>query len=311
LTPGGGAGKKREIRACPERGKEGRRHGRREYPAWREARVKSERESSAGIKSALKTLRVLTLFSAGKNVWSVHEMMAALGYHKSSVQRIVSTLEAEGFLSRVSAGKGVYRLGPMILFLGNLAEMSTDLRSIVQPAMVLLVEAVQETSYLCVVDGHQCLYVEKVECSQPIRIIHAIGKRNPLHCTGLGKVLLSGMAPDEIERVIAEGGLKGYTPNTITDRRRLLQELEAIRERGLAYDSEELDLGVSCMAAPIYDRKGKIAASLGVSGPTQRFTPEKVALVEIELRVAAGAISSELGFRPKGSAAWTMESEAR
>jgi DNA-binding IclR family transcriptional regulator len=260
--------------------------------------VKGERKIDSGIKSTIKTLRLLKLFSVEKNVWAVNDMSTELGYHKSSVQRIVSTLEAEGFLARVSAGRGIYRLGPVVLFLGNLAEMTTDLRSIAQPVMKRLVETVRETSYLCVADGYQSLYIEKVECSQPVRILHAVGKRNPLHSTGVGKILLSGMTGEEIDRAIAERGLKPYTPNTITDRRRLLEELETVRKRGIAFDDEELDAGVRCIAAPIFDRDGKIAAAISISGPTQRFTPEKTPRFETELRAAAGEISSMLGFWP-------------
>jgi DNA-binding IclR family transcriptional regulator len=255
---------------------------------------------ASSIKSTVKTLRVLKLFSLEKNVWSVQDMARELGYHKSSIQRIVSTLEAEGFLSRAVEGKGLYRLGPVVLFLGNLAEISSDLRSIAKPVMERLVESVQETAYLCVADGLQSLYVEKVECSQPIRIVHAVGKRNPLHCTGVGKILLSGMPAEEVERVISEKGLKPYTPNTITERSRLLEEIETIRSRGVAYDNEELDMGIRCVAAPIFDRNGNMAGALSISGPIQRFTPEKISRVEAQVRAAAGEISLNLGFWPEG-----------
>ena len=263
--------------------------------------MKSEQEIASSIKSTVKTLRVLRLYSMEKTVWSVQEMARELGYHKSSIQRIVTTLEAEGFLSRVSEGKALYRLGPVILFLGNLAEVSTDLRSIAQPVMNKLVEAVQETAYLCVLDGYQSLYVEKVECSQSVRIVHGIGKRNPLYCTGVGKILLSGMEDEEIERMIAERGLVGYTPTTITDRERLLEEIRKVRSTGIAEDLEELDRGVRCVAAPIINREGKIVASLSISGPVQRFTPERMRHFETELRSAAGEISFKLGYWPKES----------
>lgn len=263
--------------------------------------MKSESDIASSIKSTVKTLRVLRLFSMEKTVWSVQDMAKELGYHKSSIQRIVTTLEAEGFLARVSEGKALYRLGPVILFLGNLAEMSTDLRSIAQPVMNKLVEAVQETAYLCVADGFRSLYVEKVECSQSVRIVHAVGKRNPLYCTGVGKILLSGMSDEDIEKMIAERGLKAYTSTTITDRERLLEEIEKVRSSGVAEDHEELDTGVRCIAAPIFNRDGKIVAALSVSGPVQRFTPERMSHFEKELRAAAGEISFKLGYWPKES----------
>jgi DNA-binding IclR family transcriptional regulator len=258
--------------------------------------MKSDAGIASSIKSTVKTLRVLKLFSREKNVWSVQDMMKELGFHKSSVQRIVTTLEAEGFLSRVAEGKGFYRLGPVILYLGNLAEVSTDLRSIAQPVMRRLVETVQETAYLCVLAEFQSLYIEIVECSQPIRIMHTVGKRNPLHCTGVGKVLLSGMTPEGIDRVISRRGLTAYTQNTITDRGRLLEEIETVRVNGLAYDNQELDIGVRCIAAPIFNRDGNVAAGLSISGPVQRLTPEKVSRFETVVKMAAAEISFKLGF---------------
>ncbi len=250
------------------------------------------------IKSLVKTLRLLKLFTPQRNAWTAEGMVAALGFHKSSVQRILATLENEGFLARVAPRRTEYRLGPDILFLGNVAEMSLDLRSVAQPIMLDLVQRAQETCYLCVADQGQCLYVDKVECSQPIRIINQVGQRNPMHCTGVGKVLLSGMADDVIDRLIETRGLRAHTRNSITDRCRLRQELDGIRRNGIALDNEELDLGVKCVAAPIKDSSGRVVAAISLSGPTQRFTPAAIRRFEKDIKEAAITISRALGFNP-------------
>jgi IclR family KDG regulon transcriptional repressor len=197
-------------------------------------------------------------------------------------------------------------LGPQVLFLGSIADMSTDLRSIARPIMVRLVERVQETSYLCVLEGNQCLYVEKVECSQPILIIHAVGKRNPLHCTGVGKALMSGMTEKEIRRTVSAAGLKSFTPHTITKVDSLLHEIEQIRKRGVAHDFEELDLGVKCVAAPIHNHTGRVVAAVSISGPAQRFTPEVSPRFESEVKASTRAVSRELGFLDKGERKWPL-----
>jgi DNA-binding IclR family transcriptional regulator len=250
------------------------------------------------IKSLVKTLRLLKLFSPQRNVWTAEDMTAVLGYHKSSVQRILATLEKEGFLSKVTSRRSEYRLGPDILFLGNVAEMGLDLRSVARPIMVDLVHRTRETCYLCVADQDQCLYIDKVECSQPIRIIHQVGQRNPMHCTGVGKVLMSGMGDDAVDRLIGVGGLNAHTRNTITERRRLTQEIERIRRNGIALDNEELNVGVRCVAAPIKDSTGKIVAAISLSGPTQRFTQAAIGRFEKEVKEASMAISRALGFSP-------------
>lgn len=250
------------------------------------------------IKSLVKTLRLLKLFSPQHSVWTAEDMVSSLKYHKSSVQRILATLEKEGFLARVAPRRSEYRLGPEMLFLGNVADLSLDLRSVARPAMTSLVERVQETSYLCVADQNQCLYIEKVECSQPIRIINQVGQRNPMHCTGVGKVLMSGMTDEDVDLLIKTRGLKSHTLHTTTDPKRLKRELEAVRRRGIALDNEELDLGVKCVAAPIKDRTGTVVAAISLSGPAQRFTPAAIRRFEKEIKQAATEISRTLGFGP-------------
>jgi IclR family transcriptional regulator, KDG regulon repressor len=250
------------------------------------------------IKSLVKTLRLLKLFSPQHNVWTAEDMVSILGYHKSSVQRILATLEKEGFLSKATPRRSEYRLGPDILFLGNVAEMSLDLRSVARPIMADLVHRAQETCYLCVADQGQCLYIDKVECSQPIRIINQVGQRNPMHCTGVGKALMSGMADDAIDRLIESRGLNAHTRNTITDPRQLRQQIDGIRRSGIAQDNEELDLGVKCVAAPIKGRSGAVVAAISLSGPTQRFTPAAIQRFEKVVKGASTKISKALGFSP-------------
>ena len=258
----------------------------------------AEFKAGSTIKSLVKTLHLLKLFSPQRNVWTAEDMVSVLGYHKSSVQRILATLEKEGFLSKVTPRRSEYRLGPDILFLGNVAEMSLDLRSVARPLMEDLVHRSRETSYLCVADQGRCLYIDKVECSQPIRIINQVGQRNPMHCTGVGKALMSGMTDEAIDRLIETQGLRAHTHNTITDRGRLQQEIEDIRRTGIATDNEELDLGVKCVAAPIKDSSGAVVAAISLSGPTQRFTPAAIRRFENDVKETSFAISKALGFNP-------------
>jgi IclR family transcriptional regulator, KDG regulon repressor len=260
--------------------------------------MSDDSKTGSTIKSLVKTLHLLKLFSPQRNLWTAEDMASALGYHKSSVQRILTTLEKEGFLSRVTPRRSEYRLGPDILFLGNVAETNLDLRSVARPVMVELVHRTRETCYLCVADQGRCLYIDKAECSQPIRIIHQVGQRNPMHCTGVGKALMSGMDDDAIERLIEAQGLSAHSRNTITDRNRLRQEIEAIRRTGIALDNEELDLGVKCVAAPIKDRTGTVVAAISLSGPTQRFPAAAIRRFEKGIKQAAMEISRRLGFGP-------------
>ncbi len=246
-------------------------------------------------KSLVKALRLLKLFSEKKN-WSVTDMITSLGYHKSSIQRLVTTLEKEGFLERVYPNKGVYQLGPQILHLGTIANQSSDLRSIAHPYLTRLCQQTQETTHLCVVNESQCYYLDKIDSPQSIRMVTFIGQRMPLHSTGVGKALMSGMSIKEIENVTGDEELDRFTPNTITNRDSLMKELSRIRENGLSYDREEMEIGLRCIAAPIFDSAGRVVASISISGPSQRMTDAIQTKFGDLVKETARRISERLGY---------------
>jgi DNA-binding IclR family transcriptional regulator len=249
------------------------------------------------LKSLVKALRLLKLFAQRKS-WNVNELITTLGFHKSTVQRLVTTLENEGFLERVYPHKGMYQLGPQILHLGTVASHSSDLRTIAQPYLDRLCSKTQETTHLCVVSKFQCYYLEKIDSPRSIRLVTFVGQRMPLHSTGVGKALMSGMSIKEIDRVIADQGLKRFTPNTLTDRDSLLAELTRIRETGLSFDKEEMEMGLRCAAAPIFDSSGKVVAAVSISGPVQRMGDQILPEFSRLVRKTALQISERLGYIP-------------
>lgn len=248
------------------------------------------------IKSLVKALQVLKLFSPEKDVWSVQEIGDALDFHKSSVQRIVTTLEAEGFLQRIDADRGVYKLGLQIFLLGRVAE-SLDLREIALPILQDLTDLTRETTHLCVAQENECLYIAKIDSPNSIQMVTKIGTRLPLHSTAVGKTLLSGMPTEQVESVIGERGLERSTSNTITETDVLFEELASIRESGIAIDNEEREIGLKCVAAPVFDANGQVTASISISGPSTRVTPEIVPDYTRYVKEAAAAISRKLGYQ--------------
>ncbi|MGD8562693.1 MAG: IclR family transcriptional regulator [Desulfarculaceae bacterium] len=249
------------------------------------------------MQSLRKALSILKLFSGPKSEWTAKEIMAELGFHKSSVQRLVATLEDEGFLTSDGEYNRKYKLGLEILVLGKVAIRNMDLASLATSYLGELVAQANETAHLCIADHGKSLYIAKVECDRSIRVASQIGARLPMHCTGVGKVLLSGMSEDEIDRVILQHGLIKYTLNTITSREKLLQELERIRQEGIALDNEEFDLGLRCVAAPIFGTEGEIIASISVSGPANRITDETVPIYTKYVKASAEKISNLLNRR--------------
>ncbi len=258
-----------------------------------------QKQESKGnkLKSLVKALRLLKLFAQRKN-WSVNELITALGFHKSTVQRLVTTLENEGFLERVYPHKGVYQLGPQILRLGTVASHSSDLRTTAHPYLTRLCNKTQETTHLCVVSESQCYYLEKIDSPRSIRLVTFVGQRMPLHSTGVGKALMSGMSIKEIDKVIAEQGLKEFTAHTITDRDSLLAELARIRKAGISFDREEMEIGLQCVAAPIFDSSGKVVAAISISGPVQRMDGQMLPEFTGLVKKTALQISERLGYIP-------------
>ncbi len=259
----------------------------------------TQRQSKGStVKSLVKALDLLKLFTPVKDEWSVSEMVDTLGYHKSSVQRLVTTLQQEGFLERAHPTLSRFRLGPMVLRLGNVMSQGTDLQRVARPHLERLVDQTQETSHLCVVDRSQCYYLDKIDSKQAIRLSTYIGQRLHLHCSAVGKTLLSGMSVEEVDRIISERGLPRFTDNTITDRDRLLEQLDRIRETGFSFDNEEYEPGLRCVAAPVRNSSGAVVAAVSISGPIQRLRQAVLARHRIHVQEAARAISEKLGYTP-------------
>ena len=248
------------------------------------------------VKSLVKALEILKLYRPGKSEWSVGEMVQELGYHKSSVQRLVTTLEAHGFLERPHPPRSRFTLGPITLMLGNVASQSIDLRSVARPHLERLADVTGETAHLCVVDQSQCYYLDKIDSAKAVRIATYVGQRLPLHCSAVGKTLMSGMTPEEVDRVLAECGLPQFTDTTITDQELLVDELDRIREQGCAYDNEEYEMGLRCVAAPVVDSLGRVVAAISVAGPVQRFTTEELDRFAVFVKKAAARVSERLGY---------------
>ncbi len=145
----------------------------------------------------------------------------------------------------------------------------------------------------------EVLYVDKIESSQTIRMFSKIGNRAPMYCTGVGKVLLSGMNQEQFEQVADNTNFIVKTPSTITSKEQLSIELELIRNQGFGLDNVEHEAGIRCIAAPIFDSEGKVIASFSIAGPSNRITMERInnELIEI-IKKTSLEISRILGYQP-------------
>ncbi|HZG73923.1 MAG TPA: IclR family transcriptional regulator, partial [Chondromyces sp.] len=163
------------------------------------------------------------------------------------------------------------------------------------PILQRLVQEVNETAHIGMLEGTNVIYLSRVECKHPVQILSHVGRRNPLHCTSSGKVLLAYQAEEFIKQYIDEG-LPSYTAHTITDPDGLRQALESVREQEYAVSVEEINEGVASIAAPVRDYTGKVMYAVSVIGPIHRMDPHDRSLIH-QVKHAAKEISESLGYR--------------
>lgn len=216
------------------------------------------------VNSVVKAIAILRTFDREHPLLSIGEISARVGMPKSSVHRLVATLEKAGLLGRdVSSGK--YRLGLGLVQLASTALESIDLRRSARPVIERLAAEVRDTVHLAVLDEGDVVYIDKIDSPARIQMISRVGGRAPAHCTGVGKVLLAYLPNDEVRRIATSKGLPAFTPATITNVEELLAHLATIRQRGYAIDQGEHEAMIRCVAAPVRDNQDRVVAAVSVT----------------------------------------------
>jgi DNA-binding IclR family transcriptional regulator len=245
------------------------------------------------LSSVSKALTLLDAFTAEKPELTLSELARRVGAHKSSAFRLLSTLQAHGFVQRSPAGHG-YRLGWKLVELAGRLLSRHELRELAAPFLEELAERSGEIVHLSVLDRGEIVYLDKRGRSQPLTVSTTIGGRSPAHASAMGKVLLAGLPAGEVERQLGPQPLLRFTPTTITDRRRLAQELAAILEQGYALDKEETFPGIRCVAAPLRNGEDQVLAAINVTAPTQRMGARRQAEIRKWVTDAAARISERI-----------------
>jgi DNA-binding IclR family transcriptional regulator len=247
------------------------------------------------IQSIDRALQVLELFSLEKPEWGVTEISKALNIYKSNVHNVLTTLAEKGFVIKDSK-TDKYKLGIKFFELGSIVIKNMDLRKIAHPYMEKLLKEFNETVHLGILVEGEILSIEQEESGQSLSPRIFIGKRAPLHCTGVGKAIMAYLPKDKFSFTIKEMGLIRYTENTISNEEELEKELEKIREQGYAVDNMEHEEGVRCVAGPIRDYTGKVSASLSVSGPAFRINENNIPNIAKKVKEYCDYISKEMGY---------------
>jgi IclR family KDG regulon transcriptional repressor len=243
-----------------------------------------------------RALAILEVLSAEGPDLSLGEISDKLELHKSTAHRLLMVLERHKFIERNSVS-GRYRLGLKLFELGTKAVSQLDLRERARPFLETLVLETSETVHLCVLDDSEVVYLDKIEPERSVRMATSVGRRNPMHCTAVGKAIMAYLPEGEVEAIVRRQGMKTMTANTITNFLELKKELSVIRERGYSIDDEEIEEGVRCVGCVVRNFSGEPLAAISVSGPAFRVTQEKVASLAVPVMAAAHGLSSELGFK--------------
>lgn len=230
------------------------------------------------------------LASRGEAI-SLKEISEKTGLHPSTTHRILNDLAVGRFVDRPEAGS--YRLGMRLLELGNLVKGRLNVRDAAMGPMRELHKLTQQPVNLSMRQGDEIVYIERAFSERSgMQVVRAIGGRAPLHLTSTGKLFLAADDPQRVRSYATRTGLAGHTRNSITQLAALERELSKARQYSMARDNEELELGVRCMAAGIYDDQGTLVAGLSISAPADRLDEGWLP----KLQATANEISEALGY---------------
>jgi IclR family transcriptional regulator, KDG regulon repressor len=227
-------------------------------------------EARRTLSSVGNAARLLKQFSSSERELGVTELAGRLGIGKSTVHRLLATLQAEQFVEQ-DPESGRYRLGLAIFELGAAASASTTLHQAVLMPMAALRVRTGETVHAAVLDGRQVVYVERLESPHTLRLFLEVGRRNDAHSTATGKCLLAHLDEARLTQLLDGWQLAAKTPHTVTDPTELRQQLRQVRKQGYAHNLHESEVGILSVAAPIRDARGETIAALGVAGPAPRM----------------------------------------
>lgn len=248
--------------------------------------------------SVKKTFTILEHFTQEKPSWGITELAKHMGSNKSTIYRFLSDMASMGILEQ-DPDTEKYSLGLKLFELGNRVRLQDAFVANTHPELIKVSKNITETVFIATLKNNQVFYVDKVESPQGLKISSHIGTYNHLHATSLGKVLLAYLQPDPQLNILKElelsGKLAPITTNTHTEVSEFVAELTKIKEQGFALDREELEIGLICVAVPVFNQRNECVASLSASGPANRFQEEKVEDYVAILKAGADAIREKIG----------------
>ena len=239
------------------------------------------------IQSLARGLRILDALGEASDGATISELAALLGVDKGTASRLVATLVSHGYAEKDESSRRFFP-GSRVVSLSRSVLNRLPLREAAKPFLKDLMERTGECAHIAVYSQGKALYIDQVESPATLRVNAQVGTMNPLHCTALGKVLLAFCAAE------SPSELESFTPATITDPAKLIAHIDQVRLLGYAVDDQEFDAGVRCIAAPVFDFRGKGIAAIGISGPASRIPSGKIPDLANVVTSIAGELSERM-----------------
>jgi IclR family KDG regulon transcriptional repressor len=241
-------------------------------------------------------LKILEVFLEKERELGISEIANLSGLNVSTAHHIVATLANRGYLMQ-KRDRGPYSLGFKFLEFSGAVKSQLQIGEVARPFMKKLNTKVDESTNLAILDTEEAVYIEQIESTQTLRIFTKVGKRVPLHCTGVGKLFLANMKEEELKAFLGDRELTPSTDNTITAGDKLRKELLRIRQQGYSVDNEEKEDGITCIAAAVKNWDAKLVAGISVSGPSTRLNNDRLKELAPLVKSCGLEISRALGYR--------------
>jgi DNA-binding IclR family transcriptional regulator len=255
----------------------------------------------AGVQSLERAFALLQAIADAREGIGLADLSKTVGLHNSTTFHLVKTMVALGYVRQDKDKR--YRIGGALFALAAGALDEVELVGLATPVLEDLTEATGESGHFAIRSGDSVVVIAKTSGGGAFQLTDRVGVVRPAHGTALGKALLAGLTPTQLDRFLDTCAFTALTPKTITEPDTLRQEVQEVARTGVAYDDGEFDAEVRCVAVPIRDFTGQVAGALGISGPIWRLSIPMLHKKTELVKAAAERLSAQLGYRPEDEAA--------
>lgn len=257
--------------------------------------MQSQKKTTGANLSVIKAFNLIEVMAYQPGPMRLQDIARMLNAPSSSVLRLLSSLMSMGYVNQNKDSR--YSLSLKFSLIGRLVSAQTDLHGMIHPHLIELEQICQESACMAIEQDMKVLYADVIHGPDNLlKTTQYIGKTAPMHCTGVGKLLLTNYSDTDLDRYIEKKGLHPYTEHTIKSKEELLDELSRIRSQGFALDDEECEMGARCIAAPIYDYTKQVVACISVSGPVSRMSHDRIRSIQPIILQYAKHLSETLSY---------------